>query len=151
MTYATANSRYLENRVATASQPELQLILLDGALRFGRLSEQLWNESAQRDDCDHLLTRVIDILETLIQGVAGGQTELSKRFEEEYAFVFRQVSLAHLHHDSAPLALALRLLDFERETWRLACEQLKTAPEPGTPIAPLAGAHFSGASLSLQG
>jgi flagellar protein FliS len=147
MTYAAnANSRYLDGRVQTASQPELQLMLLDGAIRFGRQAEQLWSDHSQRADCDHCLSRVVDILEALIQGVAGGQTEISKRFEEEYAFAFRQVAQAQVNHDAAPLALALRLLDFERETWRLACEQLKSVPTPT-----LAMPAFAGGSLSLQG
>ena len=51
-------------------------------LRFGRQAEEIWNHPAQRAECDHLLSRVVDILEACIQGVAGGQTEISKRFEE---------------------------------------------------------------------
>jgi flagellar protein FliS len=146
MTYASANSRYLDGRVQTASQPELQLILLDGALRFGRQAEQLWNDADQRLECDHLLTRLTDILETLVQGLAITESDVSKRLAEEYAFAFRQVALAQLNHDAAPLALALRLLDFERETWRLACEQLKSIPAPTVPMP-----AFASGSLSLQG
>jgi flagellar secretion chaperone FliS len=146
MSYANANARYLDGRVSTASQPELQLMLLDGALRFGRQAEEIWNNPAQRAECDHFLSRVVDILEACIQGVAGGETEISKRFEEEYAYAFRQVALAQVNHDAAPLALALRLLDFERETWRLACEQLKSIPAP---VA--AATAFADSSFSLQG
>lgn len=146
MTYASANSRYLDGRVQTASQPELQLILLDGALRFGRQAEQLWHDADQRLECDHLLTRLTDILETLVQGLAITESDVSKRLAEEYAFAFRQVALSQLNHDAAPLALALRLLDFERETWRLACDQLKSIPAPAVPMP-----AFASGSLSLQG
>jgi flagellar secretion chaperone FliS len=147
MTYATsANSRYLDGRVLTASQPELQLLLLDGALRFGRQAEQLWHDDAQRLECDHLLTRATDILEALVQGLATAESDVSKRLADEYAFAFRQVALAQLNHDQAPLADALRLLDFERETWRLACEQVKSIPAPAMPMP-----AFAGGSLSLQG
>jgi flagellar secretion chaperone FliS len=152
MTYAAnANSRYLDGRVQTASQPELQLILLDGALRFARQAEQLWNEPEQRAECDHLLTRTNDIVEALIQGLVITESEISRRLADEYAFAFRQIALAQLNHDSAPLAAAIHLLQFERETWQLACEQLRAAAPAATPIAPLAGLHYEPAGLSLQG
>jgi flagellar protein FliS len=148
---ASANSRYLDGRVATASQPELQLMLLDGAIRFGRQAEQLWNEPAQRVECDNLLNRTNDIVEALVQGLAITESEISRRLADEYAFAFRQIALAQLNHDAAPLAAALHLLQYERETWQLACEQLKAAAPATTPIAPLAGLHFESAGLSLQG
>jgi flagellar protein FliS len=152
MTYAAnANSRYLDGRVGTASQPELQMMLLDGALRYGRQAEQLWHDPAQRGECDHLLNRTNDILEALVQGLAITESEISRRLADEYAFAFRQIALAQLNHDSAPLAAALHLLQYERETWQLACEQLKAAAPAPTPIAPLAGLHFESAGLSLQG
>lgn len=147
MTYAAnANSRYLDGRVQTASQPELQLILLDGALRFGRQAEQLWNEPEQRAECDHLLTRTNDIVEALIQGLVITESEISRRLADEYAFAFRQIALAQLNHDAAPLAAALHLLQFERETWQLACDQLKSIPAPAVPMP-----AFASGSLSLQG
>lgn len=147
MTYAAnANSRYLDGRAQTASQPELQLMLLDGALRFGRQAEQLWNEPEQRAECDHLLTRTNDIVESLIQGLVITESEISRRLADEYAFAFRQIALAQLNHDSAPLAAALHLLQFERETWQLACDQLKSIPLPALPMP-----AFASGSLSLQG
>lgn len=151
MTYAAnANSRYLDGRVLTASQPELQLMLLDGAIRFGRQAEQLWNVDEQRLECDSLLNRTNDIVEALVQGL-DMNSEVSRRLADEYAFAFRQIALAQLNHDATPLAAALHLLQYERETWQLACEQLKAAAPAPTPIAPLAGLHFESAGLSLQG
>lgn len=148
MTYAAnANSRYLDGRVLTASQPELQLMLLDGAIRFGRQAEQLWNVAEQRLECDSFLNRTNDIVEALVQGL-DMNSELSRRLADEYAFAFRQIALAQLNHDAAPLAAALHLLQYERETWQLACEQLKAAAPAPTPIA---GLHFESAGLSLQG
>lgn len=144
-----AQARYLDARVTTASRPELQLMLLDGAIRFGRQAQQLWNAADQRDDCDRMLGRTLDIVEELVHGVAGGKTEQSKRLEEEYAFAFRQLALAHLNRDAAALEAALKILDFHRETWKLACEKLRSE-------APAAGLHspaiLAGSeSLSLTG
>jgi flagellar protein FliS len=149
-----ASSRYLDARIATASQPELQLMLLEGALRFGRQAEQLWNNADQRSECDALMTRTIDILEELIRGVTLGGTDLSKRLEEEYAFAYRQLAFAQLNHDAAPLAAAMKVLDFHRDTWKQACEKLRAeAAAPAAPLPHLAfsAPAFGSSSLSLQG
>lgn len=145
-----APSRYLDARVATASQPELQLMLLDGAVRFGRQALALWDDDGQRAECERLLARTLDIAEELIRGVAAGGAEASKRFEEEYAFAFRQLALAQLNHEATPLREALRLLEFQRETWRLACERLKEAAPVAAPLAAIES-FAGGPSLSLQG
>jgi flagellar protein FliS len=146
-----AQTRYLDARVTTASPPELQLMLLDGALRFGRQAQQLWNAAEQRDECGRLLGRTLDIVEELVRSVSGGSTDESKRLEEEYAFAFRQVALAQLNHDAGPLEAALKVLDFHRETWKLVCEKLRAeTPAAAAPVAPLDSTLVGGPSFSLQ-
>lgn len=148
-----ASSRYFDARVATASQPELQLMLLDGALRFGRQAEQLWPAAERRVECDALLSRSIDVLEELVRGTTLGTAETSKRLGAEYAFAFRQLALAQLNHDAASLDAAMKLLEFQRETWKLACGKLRSAAAPAAPIPHLAfdASSLSGVGLSLQG
>ncbi len=142
------NDQYLAGRVTTASQPELQLMLLESALRFGRKARELWEAPAQRVEANHLLERTIDILEELVRSVSGGKTEPSKRLEEEYAFLFRHLTGALVNQDLAILDKSLELLAFQRETWRQACEKLrpKAAPTPAPNLAfgdqPVSGFSF---------
>lgn len=124
------NNRYLDGRVGTASQPELQLMLLEGALRFGRQARQLWGDPAHQIEADRLLRRTLDIAEELTRSVGGAKTEASQRLEEEYAFAFRALTAAQFGHDAAQLDAALRILAIHRETWRQACEKLKAQPLP---------------------
>ena len=146
-------SRYLDARVMTASQAELQLMLLDGALRFGRQAQQLWPADEERASCDRLLERTIDAVEELVRSATLGKTEQSKRLEEEYAFAFRQITLAQLNHDAAALEAALKLLAYQRETWKLAGDKIKTemATTTRTPSVPLHDTRGASQSLSLQG
>jgi flagellar protein FliS len=146
-----APTRYLDARVMTASQPELQLMLLEGALRFGRQALELWNLETEREQCLRMLARTLDVVEELIRGVASGAAEPSKRLEEEYAFAFRQLALAQLNHDAAPLEGALNVLNFHRETWKLACDKLKAdAPAARSIVAPLDAPVLGATSFSLQ-
>jgi flagellar secretion chaperone FliS len=140
---AASHAHYLDGRIRTASQPEMQLMLLDGAAKFARQAQQLWNDDDQRDECERLVGRVLDIVAELARSVAGGAIEAAKRLEEEYAFAFRQLAAAQVFHDAAALAAAQQVIEFHRETWKLACEKLAAA-EPdstaATAAAPRAGA-----------
>ena len=146
MTYAPpSNNRYLDARVTTASQPELQLMMLDGALRFGRQSRQIWDDASQGLEGDRLLRRTIDIVEELVRSVTASPLAEAKRLEEEYAFIYRQLVASRVAHDAAGLDAALELLAFQRETWRLACEKLKvhTTPAPNLNFGSVPASGFS--------
>ena len=148
-----APNRYLDARVKTASQAELQLMLLDGAQRFGQQALSLWDDAEKRHQCEGLVGRVLEIVEELVSSAVLGKTEQSKRLEEEYAFAFRQLASARLNHDAAALEAALNLLAYHRETWKLACEKTKTlaATTTRTPSVPLQETRCASQSLSLQG
>lgn len=134
-------------------------MLLDGALRLGRQAEQLWHKPERTAECSELLGRAMDIVEELTRAVSGRARAVSKRLEEEYAFVFRQLAMAQLDHDLAPLEAALRLLAIERETWKLAVDRLRnsdagaaTPPAAPTTLLGVAGDFVpAGGSLSLRG
>ena len=129
-------NRYLDARVTTATQPELQLLLLDGAVRFGRQAERLFEESGLQPDGQRMLTRAIDIVEELVRSVSGSTSDAAKRLAEEYAFAYRQLAVASLGRDRSALIAALRVLTAERETWRIACEQLKSAGNLDPTVVP---------------
>lgn len=120
-------------------------MMLEAALRFGRQAQRMWDDPARQVEAGGLVRRALDIVEELTRSVAGGRTEISKRLEEEYAYAFRALSSAQMGGDAAQLEAALTLLAFHRESWRQACEKLRSTPAP-TPhlvydIA--AGAGFS--------
>src|SRR5688572_5060813 len=148
-----APNRYLDARVKTASQPELQLMLLDGAQRFGQQALALWDDAEKRAECERLVGRVLDIVEELVRSTVLGETEQSKRLEEEYAFAFRQLALAQLNHDAAALEAALKFLGYQRETWKLACDKIKaeTATTTRSPGVRLNDSVRLSQGLSLQG
>lgn len=121
MTHPT-RSQYLEGKVLTASQSRLHLMLLEGALRFGQQARNQWDDQDKRAEVEALLTRTIDIVEELCMGAAAGKLDISKQLEEQYAFLFRELMAARINHDLEKLDASLRLLEFERETWKLACD-----------------------------
>jgi flagellar protein FliS len=129
------NSSYLESKVLTAPPYRLHLMLIDGAIRFGRQAD----EALRRGDelaAAAPLVRVLDIIGELLVGVRENKTDLTLKIAELYLFIFRRVSEAKINADAAALGEALRLLDFERQTWQLACEKLggdSSATPPSSP------------------
>jgi flagellar protein FliS len=136
MSYAAPASRgYLDARVTTASQPELQVMLIDGAMRFGRQALETSGDAEKSLETDQSLRRVLDIVEELVRSATLGETAESRRLQEEYAFVLRQVALCVLEFDAAKLESALALLAYHRETWKLACEKVRQDAPQALPAA----------------
>ena len=117
-------STYFETQVRTASQPRLQMMLLDGALRAVRQAVSQIEDAGDWQTAGLQLAKAAEITEGLVQSAAQGSEALSKRFEEEYAFLYRELTAARINQDSAKVKTVQQLLEYQRETWRLVCDNL---------------------------
>lgn len=117
------NASYLESKVLTAPQHRLQLMLIEGAIRFGRLAEQELQRGNQVAAALPLM-RLLDIMGELIAGAREKKSELNSRVADLYWYIFRQISQAKINGDAAILAKSLELLDYERQTWQMVCDKL---------------------------
>ncbi|MBX3432740.1 MAG: flagellar protein FliS [Pirellulales bacterium] len=159
--------QYLESRVTTASSADLQLMLLDGALRFARKAQSSWDDPAHAGEVHQLLLRVVDVMEAATMGVAESTDPIAQRLEEQYAFLFREFAAVSMGYDRAQFDRAVELLAFERETWRLACEKARgtsaesagaepaapsvvEAPPRRRPLAPPIDAPLPSGGFSMQ-
>jgi flagellar secretion chaperone FliS len=129
------NSSYLESKVLTAPPYRLHLMLIEGAIRFGRQAEEALRQGNEVAAAGPLL-RVLDIVGEMLVGVRENKSELTRKIADLYLFIFRQVSAAKINSNVAALGEALRLLEFERQTWQQLCEKLGSDLAPATPTAP---------------
>ena len=134
----STRSKYLESKVLTASQPQLHLMMLEGAVRFGQKAVELWGEDDQALALEELLGRLMDIVEELTLCTSGQKHEISQQLEEQYAFIYRELASSRVNQDLPQFERCLELLDYQRETWRKVCEQLEASPSAmpplGTPV-----------------
>jgi flagellar protein FliS len=146
------NAHYLESKVLTAPPQRLHLMLIEGAIRFGRQAEAL----LQRGDTTAAsapLLRAIDIVGEMLANVRQQKSEMNARLANLYWFLFRRLSEAKIHFNAAKLSEALKLLEYERETWQLVCEKALSDPPQfqrtagWQPTAPKAAANKG---LSLE-
>ena len=149
MTDTTTNA-YLRTKVLTASPEELRLMLLDGALRFARIGreglakrdfEQSFNGISQ---CRAIITELM----TSIQ--REHNPELADRVQSIYVFLFNELVNASMEKDVARMDKVIELLEFERETWALLMEKLRTERGGATDADPARGSAEGRSSLSVQ-
>jgi len=120
---AAQNSQYLESKVLTAPTYRLHLMLIEGAIRFGRQAAEALQRGDQVAAATPML-RVVDIVGEMLAAVRGTASNLNKRLTELYWFLFRLASEAKIHSDVEKLAALLRLLEYERQTWQMLCDKL---------------------------
>ena len=117
------NASYLESKILTASPHRLHLMLIEGAIRFGRQAKEALHTGDAVAAASPLL-RTLDIVGEMLVGVRENKTELTRKIADVYLFIFRRVSQAKINSDAAALAEAIQLLEYERDTWQQLCLQL---------------------------
>lgn len=114
---------YLEMEVLTAIPQKLQLMLIEGALRFGNQTRRYW-KLGDIAAANESLIRAQEIVAEIIASLNPHESpDLVRRIVNVYLFVNRRLIEANFQRSEAKLADALRVLEVERETWRLACRQ----------------------------
>jgi flagellar protein FliS len=145
----TQRSQYLESKVLTAPPHRLHLMLIEGAIRFGRQAEaelQAGNPAAVQP-----MMRVLDIVGELLAGIRQNKGELNDKLAAVYWFIFRRISEATMYSDAAALAEVLRLLEFERETWQKVGEKLGASGETPAAVPPPHAFGAARAATSISG
>ncbi len=146
---------YLKTTVLTAKPEQLRLMLLEGAVKFARQGREGLATNAH-EQAYNGLSRSRDIVVELMTSIRGDtDASLRDRVRGLYAFIFKLLVDASFERDVAKVDDAVRLLEYEVETWKMAME--KAAQErgsmPATARAPAPAKAASGSrpALSIQG
>jgi len=131
-----ANSNaYLRTRVMTASQEELRLLLFDGALKFCRQA----NDAIARADWEasyNALTRAQKIVMELSSALDhAAAPELCERLSALYTYIYRRLVDANMERDRSAVDEAIRLIEYERETWAMVVKKLREEKGQAPPDA----------------
>ena len=122
---------YLRTKVLTASSEELRLMLYDGAIKFARQAAQALEAQSYETSYNALVRAKKIVLELSSSLNHEAMPELCERLAALYVFIYQRLVDANVNRDAAAVADAVRLLEFERETWQMLIKQL--GDEQGDP------------------
>jgi flagellar protein FliS len=148
-----AAQQYLRTKVLTATPEQLQLMLYDGALRFGEQA-RVALLARKYEDSYQQISQVQKILTELTCSLKPDAfPELCEKLAALYSYAYRQLVEANLNHNVQSLDEALSVLRYQRETWALMMEQLgkqKAATAARRLDMPAPDGRME-ASISMQG
>lgn len=130
----TAPNPYLQTKVMTASPEQLRLMLYDGAIRFSRQARHALGKS----DFEGSYTAIVRAQKIMLE-LSGSlnhkhDPDLCDKLAAIYEYVYRLLVDANMKREPEPLDEAIRLIEFQRETWAMLMKKLES--EPGAAATP---------------
>jgi flagellar protein FliS len=136
----------------SATPAELRLLLLDGAIRFAYQGKQGLIDKNYEQSYEGI-SQCRSIVTELAVGVNREvDPDLCDRVTSLFMFMFGELTEASMHKDPERIQGVIELLEFERETWKLAMDRVKEDRRLAAPVASKAASsveHTAG-SLSVQ-
>ncbi|MFP4144395.1 MAG: flagellar export chaperone FliS [Phycisphaeraceae bacterium] len=136
---ATAANPYLRTKILTARPEELRLMLYDGALKFCRQGKAAIEKKDFEASYGALMRAQKIVLELNSSLKHDADPELCGRLASLYTYIYRRLVDANMTREVEIVDEAIRLIDYERETWRMLMEKIgggRNAPAPSAPSAP---------------
>ncbi len=121
---ARASREYLKNAVMTASAEQLQLMLLDGGIRFTTKGI----EALEAGDLEGMFNNFERAQRIVLELNNGLRREVNPELVDQmaalYDFIYRRLIDANIHRNRKAAEEALQILRHQRETWALLIEKL---------------------------
>ena len=149
------NQQYQQGDLMSATPQRLQYLLVDGAVRFAKEAGEHWLENDFERGGD-AMDRCEAILTEILKNIRVEQWEIAQSIAALYLFLRNLALEAHLAHDQERLAKLVSILEVERETWRVLCEQPVDTPakpvadSPAAPIIPTLDSTIDISGFSLE-
>jgi flagellar protein FliS len=119
-----AAQNYLKTKVFTATPEQLQLMLYDGAIRFGEQARAAL-DARNYEQSYNMIARVQRIITEMHSSLRPDVSpDLCKKMSALYNYIYRRLVEANVEHKTASLDEALQLLRYQRETWTMLLDQL---------------------------
>jgi flagellar protein FliS len=136
----------------SASPEELRMMLLDGAIKFGRQGRDGMvrkDFEAQYNGISQCRNIIFELLSTVRSEPS---PELAGRVKALYTFLYTSLTEASFEKDLKKLDKVIELLEFERETWAMLMQKLSAERARGAKAAATANAPGTKkAEISISG
>ena len=119
-----AAAQYLRTRVMTATPEQLQMMLFDGALRFGEAARVALSDNNYEGSFKNISSMQKIVLELMASLKHDISPELCGKLGAIYKYVYKRLMVASMKRDLPALEEAVNLMRFQRETWAMLMQQL---------------------------
>lgn len=126
------NNQYLRTKVLSASPEELRMMLIEGAVRFARTGREGLVEKDYEKSFEHISQCKAIVMELLNALEPEHDPELCKQLSGLYTYMYRLLTDANVQHELEPIDEAIRLLEYDRQTWKLLMERVAEERAAGT-------------------
>lgn len=123
-----STQNYLETEVLTATPQKLQLMMINGAIRFAYQAQQLRDQHESEAAWEKLL-RCREIVALILCNLKPEGGQVVKDVAGIYTFLFQELTDLHAQDEYHRLDGVLKVLEEERQTWEQICEVMPEAPE----------------------
>lgn len=113
----------------TASPEELRLMLYEGAVKFCRQGKAAMDKNDFEASYESLMRAQKIVLELSTSLKRDTAPDICDKLTALYTFIYRKLVDANMHRNPADIDEAIKLLEFERDTWKMAMN--KAADEMG--------------------
>src|SRR5215217_1507036 len=119
-----AAQNYLRTKVFTATPEQLQMMLYDGALRFGEQAKVAL-EARNFEQSYTMISRVQKIITEMSSSLKHDVApELCGKLAALYNYAYRKLVEANIEHKVESMVEALNVLRYQRETWAMLLQQI---------------------------
>jgi flagellar protein FliS len=121
---------YLKTKIMTASPEELRLMLYDGALKFCRQAKAALEKKNFEESYNNLMRAQKIVLELSTSLNHDADPQLCQRLSALYTYVYRLLVDANMKRETAIIDEAIKLIEYERETWQMLMKKLAGEGKP---------------------
>ncbi len=121
---------YLKTKIMTASPEQLRLMLYDGALKFCRQARAALEKKNFEESYANLMRAQKIVLELSTSLNHDADPQLCQRLSALYTYVYRLLVDANMKRETAIVDEAIKLVEYERETWQMLMQKLAGEGKP---------------------
>jgi flagellar protein FliS len=130
------NNQYLRTKVLSAGPEELRMMLIEGAIRFARTGREGLVEKNYEKSFENISQCKAIVMELLNALDARHDPELCKRLGGLYTYMYRLLTDANIQHELEPMDEAIKLLEYDRDTWKLLLKKIAEERVAGSDADP---------------
>jgi flagellar protein FliS len=117
---------YIVNELQHAPPQRLRLALIHGAIQYAGRARDAWLR-AQSEDGFEAMSHCREIIVELLAGIRPDGSELVEKVQALYEFLLRAAVAAQRDRSAEVVGEIIEVLEEERTTWQMVCEQLPEA------------------------